>query len=151
MTPNPRLQRTPSAPLSRQPFGAGARVAAAWCFVLGNLVLVQALVLAIGCVRTIVDYSFRAEGVVTDASGRAIPNTRVTLDISTTVYKAITPVTSSDTYTDEQGRFAFWYISHEPDPPYTLGFEKPGYQSVMVEGAVQAMNPHSVRMTPVAK
>jgi hypothetical protein len=109
------------------------------------------LLLVMGCLRTIHDYAFRAEGVVLDPDGQPISKVRVTLEIAEPVYQAITPVTRADTYTDEQGRFAFAYISHDGDPSYTLGFEKQGYQTRLIEGAVQAMNPHSVKMVLVAK
>ncbi len=151
-SPNPRLQRTHlRAPLSRKTFAAIPRSASLKRSAACGVAFLPVLAVVMGCLRPVVDYSFRAEGVVTDPGGRPIPNARVTLEISRTVYKVITPVTKSDTYTDENGRFAFGYISHDADPPYTLGFEKLGYQSVLLEGEVQAMNPHSVTLKPVAK
>jgi len=152
---NPRLQRTRTAPLrsplSFETLGALKGGVPRWRRAAGAFPLLVGLVLAIGCAHTIYDYSFRAEGVVLDPDGHPVPRVWVRLEIAKPVYQAITPVTHADTYTDVQGRFAFTYISHDGDPSYTLGFEKPGYQSVSIEGAIQAMNPHSVKMVPVAK
>ncbi len=109
-SPNPRLQRTHlRAPLSRKTFAAIPRSASLKRSAACGVAFLPVLAVVMGCLRPVVDYSFRAEGVVTDPGGRPIPNARVTLEISRTVYKVITPVTKSDTYTDENGRFAFGY------------------------------------------
>ncbi|SRR6266496_3207368 len=132
-------------------FGAIPRSTSVNRFTFWGVAFLPVLAAVMGCLRPVVDYSFRAEGVVMDPGGRPVPNARVTIEISGTVYQVITPVTKSDTYTDENGRFAFRYISHDADPPYTLRFEKLGYQSALLEGEVQAKNPHSITLKPVAK
>jgi len=149
-SPNPRLQRTPlRAPLSRKPLGATRRSS---CGVAGAVLLLPAMMLSIGCAHRITaDYVFRAEGVVSDDRGQPIPRVQVTLEVVGPVYSGVTPVKHADIFTDDLGHFGFGCLSHEKDPSYTLGFEKQGYTSVLIEGAVQAMNPHLVTMVPVAK
>ena len=100
------------------------------------------------CARRVADYSFEARGTVTNEAGSPIPNVRVTLEVGIPVYQVITPVTRTDTYTDTDGNFSFWFISHDPDPPYALWFDKEGYESVSVEDARRAMNPHLIRLKP---
>lgn len=130
--------------------GAARKVDVPWSPVRTSLSLFLLLVLLTGCMHKIYDFYFRAESVVLDPDGRPISNVRVTVEIAKPVYRVIAPVRLAETYTDLQGRFAFEYISHESDPSYTLGFDKSGYQPVLIEGAIQAMNPHSVRLVPVA-
>jgi hypothetical protein len=88
---------------------------------------------------------FTAMGIVKDVDGNPLQGVKVTLEISSTsVYKAITPVQSESTLTDDKGEFIFEYISHEKDPPYNLSFEKDGYEVVAIKKATQDMNPHPV-------
>ena len=71
---------------------------------------------------------------------------RVTLQIQGVVYEAVTPVTRTDTYTDGRGEFGFAYLTERPSQIYSLWFDKEGYESVSVEGASLAENPHRITM-----
>ncbi len=97
------------------------------------------------------DYVFRAEGQVVAENGAALAGVRVTIQIFGPVFRVIDPVTLAHAATDANGHFAFWYISHHPNPPYSLTFEREGFRTETVEGAIQEMNPHKVVLRPIAR
>ncbi len=113
---------------------------------LGALALLAALcVSAGGCVhRLAVDYNFEASGSVVDPSGLPLAGVRVTVEVSADLFEAITPFRQAVETTHEDGSFSFFFLSETPNPPYTLLFERTGFKTVVIEGAIREMNPHRV-------
>ena len=101
----------------------------------------------VGCSSVIVhDYVFQAEGLVLNSSGQPLPGVRVSVEVTATLYEGVTPVHQSVETTNEAGQFTFFSLTHAKNPLYTLLFEKTGYKTVVIEGAVREMNPHRVVM-----
>ena len=87
---------------------------------------------------------FSALGSVFDEQNHPMADVKVTLRISNIVYKAITPLESDVRNTNELGEFNFQYISGSLDPPYSLTFEKDGFEKQVIGNATQNMNPFHV-------
>ena len=117
---------------------------------LGTFAFLVALALsAVGCAhRLAVDYNFEASGSVVDPSGAPLPGVRVTVEVSADMYEVITPFRQAVETTHEDGSFSFFFLSEAPNPPYTLLFEKAGFKTVVIEGAIREMNPHRVILEP---
>jgi hypothetical protein len=108
-------------------------------------VVVLTAFLACGCSSFIaVDYYFRAEGLVVSESGQGLPGVRVSLEFTSNLHEAAAPLPQAVKTTDENGQFLFFALTHTRSPSYTLLFEKPGYKTVVIEGAIREMSPYRV-------
>ncbi len=75
------------------------------------------------------DYIFGVTGVVKSEDDAPLQDAEITLEVSGTVYKAITPVRTVTVKTDNLGSFFFMYISHKRGVKYTVTVHKQGFEA----------------------
>jgi hypothetical protein len=117
----------------------------------GRQVILAALLVAnIACAHRgewqSVDYMFSVVGVVKDSVGEPVKGAQVTIELSNTLYEAITPVQRRVLVTDAAGRFIVTLLSHQASNPYSLRFEKGGFVTQTVTGVAPPHQEHAVTL-----
>jgi hypothetical protein len=91
--------------------------------------------------------TIRIAGRTVGPNGAALPDVRVTLEVSPGGSEEETAVERVETQSDGQGSFSINFQGHWRRASYRLEAQKPGFEKISIEDAGLLKNPVTVRLS----